>query len=219
MGTLVQAAWALVLSRTTGRDDVVFGATRACRRSSLGGDAEKMVGLFINSIPVRAWVGDELTVAELLGRLRDQSVLMREHEHTPLVDIHGVSEVPQGVPLFETLVMFENRNLNRTLRVADPRWADRTVTLHEQPSLPLCVRVFDDQGFGIRPCSSIEAAIEISRPANRRLLRHCARGARPRRTPQDGRDRRPSSRRASEGPLRLERYDAPLRARAHPRAL
>jgi amino acid adenylation domain-containing protein len=150
MGTLVQAAWALVLSRTTGQDDVLFGTTRACRRSPLGGDAERMVGVFINSIPVRARVGDEVTVGELLAALRAQGIAARDHEHTPLVEVARVSELPRGEPLFETLVMFENRELNRSLRAADPRWLDRTVTLYEQPSPPLCVSVFDDQELRIR---------------------------------------------------------------------
>ena len=70
MGTLAHAAWALVLARATGQDDVVFGTTRACRRSALGGDAEAMVGLFINTLPVRARSGDDRTVAELLADLR-----------------------------------------------------------------------------------------------------------------------------------------------------
>ena len=150
LGTLVQAAWALVLARTTGQDDVVFGTTRACRRSALGGDAEAMVGLFINTLPVRAHVSDSSTVAELLGALRGQSLALRDHEHTPLVEVQGVSEIPRGTPLFETLLMFENRELNHALRAADARWADRTVRLHEQPAPPLTVTVFDDQELEIR---------------------------------------------------------------------
>jgi amino acid adenylation domain-containing protein len=146
MGTLVQAAWAVVLARTTGQDDVLYGVTRACRRSALGGAAEDMVGLFINSLPVRVRVADDHTVASLLAALRAQSVAVREHEHTPLVDIQGVSEIPRGMPLFETLVMFENRDLNRTLRAADPSFANREATLHEQPSPPLCVTVVEDGG-------------------------------------------------------------------------
>jgi hypothetical protein len=51
LNTLVQGAWALLLSRYSGEDDVVFGATRACRRSVVG--AETMVGLLINTLPMR----------------------------------------------------------------------------------------------------------------------------------------------------------------------
>ncbi len=150
MGTLVQAAWALVLARTTGQDDVVFGTTRACRRSALGGEAEGMVGLFINTLPLRARAGDGETVAAFLASLRAQSVALRAHEHTPIVDAQGASEIPRGTPLFETLLMFENRELNRALRAADPRWASRKATLHEQPSPPLTATVFDGDALEIR---------------------------------------------------------------------
>jgi amino acid adenylation domain-containing protein len=150
LGTLVQAAWALVLGRTTGQDDVVFGTTRACRRSALDGDAESMIGLFINTLPVRAALSDASSVGELLATLRGQSLALRDHEHTPLVEVQGVSDIPRGTPLFETLLMFENRELNHALRAADARWAERTVALHEQPSPPLTVTVFDDQELEIR---------------------------------------------------------------------
>lgn len=53
--TIVQGAWALLLSRYSGEADVVFGATRACRRSALAG-TESMIGLLINTLPVRVQV-------------------------------------------------------------------------------------------------------------------------------------------------------------------
>ena len=150
VGTLVHAAWALVLSRLTGDEDVLFGTTRACRRSVLGGDADAMVGLFINSLPTRVRVGDDRTVAELLADLRAQSVAMRPHEHTPLVDVQGASEIPRGLPLFETLLMFDTRELNATLRQVDPRWKARACTVHERPPFPLVLTVFDGDPITIR---------------------------------------------------------------------
>jgi len=53
LNTLVQGAWAILLGRYSAEEDVVFGSTRACRRSTLK-DAESMVGLFINTLPFRA---------------------------------------------------------------------------------------------------------------------------------------------------------------------
>jgi amino acid adenylation domain-containing protein len=151
VGTVVQAAWALVLARFTGDDDVLFGATRACRRTALGGDAEQMIGLFINTLPVRVRVDDDRLVADLLADLRAQSLAMRDHEHTSLVEVHGQSEIPRGTPLFESLLMFENRELNHSLRAGgDPSWSGRTATLHERPSPPLDVTVFDDVDLEIQ---------------------------------------------------------------------
>jgi amino acid adenylation domain-containing protein len=94
---------------------------------------------------VRIRVDDERPVADLLRALRAQSVALREHEHTSLVEVHGQSDIPRGTPLFETLLMFENRELNHSLRAGgDASWKGRTVTLHERPSPPLNLTVFDD---------------------------------------------------------------------------
>ena len=149
LGTVVQAAWALTLNRLTGDDDVVFGTTRACRRSAFADDtgaapgADDMVGLFINTLPVRAQIVDDEPLTALLSSLREQSVAVRAHEHTPLVDVLGQSGVPRGTPLFQTLLMFENQELNATLRAQDPAFAHRHFHYEEQPTFPLNVTVFD----------------------------------------------------------------------------
>jgi hypothetical protein len=82
LGTVVQAAWALCLNRLTGDDDVVFGTTRACRRSALAGadgdgGADDMVGLFINTLPVRARIVDGESLTAFVSSLRSQSVEVR----------------------------------------------------------------------------------------------------------------------------------------------
>jgi amino acid adenylation domain-containing protein len=150
VGGLVQAAWGLVLSRLSGDDDVVFGVIRSSRRSALDGEAEAMVGLFINSLPLRMRVDERESISDLLAGLRAQSIALRAHDQTPLVDIQGQSELPGGVALFETLLMYENRELNRSLRSSDPSWHGRTCTLHEQPAPPLTIIVVDDEGFEIK---------------------------------------------------------------------
>ena len=148
LGTVVQAAWALTLNRLTGDDDVLFGTTRACRRSAFantGADAgaDDMVGLFINTLPVRARIIDDQPIKDFLGSLRNQSIDVREHEHSPLVDVLGQANVPRGTPLFQTLLMFENQELNATLRAQHPSFAKRFFHYEEQPTFPLNVTVFD----------------------------------------------------------------------------
>ena len=151
LGTVVNAAWAVVLGRFTGDEDVIFGSTRACRRSALGGDAQDMVGLFINTLPLRARLGEGRSVADLLQNLRAQVVALRDHEHTPLAEIQAVSELPRGTALFQSLVMFETQELGQMLRASGiPLLADCSPHLHEQPSLPLNVTVFDGEHFEIR---------------------------------------------------------------------
>ncbi|MGC4094365.1 MAG: amino acid adenylation domain-containing protein [Polyangiaceae bacterium] len=151
LGTIVNAAWALVLSRFTGDTDVVFGSTRACRHSALQGDAAKMVGLFINTLPLRGKLDPERSVADLLGDLRAQSLSLREHEHTQLTEIQSVSQLPRGTALFDTLVMFETQELADTLRATSVRSLAQVEThLFEQPSIPLNVTVFAGTKFEIR---------------------------------------------------------------------
>nr|WCB70649.1 NRPS module 13 and terminal condensation domain [Corallococcus coralloides] len=104
---LLMAAWGVVLARHTGQEDVVFGATVSGRPAELDG-FERMVGLFINTLPVRVTLPARDTVDGLLARLREQQAELRELEHTPLVRIKDWSELPRDAPLFQSLFVFEN---------------------------------------------------------------------------------------------------------------
>ncbi|HEX7243841.1 MAG TPA: amino acid adenylation domain-containing protein, partial [Longimicrobiaceae bacterium] len=107
LSTMVQGAWALLLSRYAGEEDVVFGATVSGRPPELAG-AEETVGLFINTLPVRVRLRGEATLGEWLGQLQREQVEAREYEYAPLVEVQRWSEVPRGESLFESLVVFEN---------------------------------------------------------------------------------------------------------------
>ena len=114
LNTLVQGAWALLLSRynmganvANRPEDVVFGATVAGRPADLIG-SEAMVGLFINTLPVRVQVTEQALLLPWLTQLQGQQAEARQYDYTPLVQIHGWSEVPREQPLFECLVVFEN---------------------------------------------------------------------------------------------------------------
>ncbi|MBF6303197.1 hypothetical protein IU459_37800, partial [Nocardia amamiensis] len=79
VNTLVQASWGILLGRLTGRGDVVFGATVSGRPAELPG-VESMVGLFINTLPVRLRIDDRQSIGELLERLqREQADLLEHH--------------------------------------------------------------------------------------------------------------------------------------------
>lgn len=104
MNTLVQGAWAMLLGRLTGRDDVVFGATVSGRPPELPG-VESMVGLFINTIPTRVRLRPEQSLGELLREVQDGYVRLLDHHHLGLADIQRAVGVPE---LFDSLVVFEN---------------------------------------------------------------------------------------------------------------
>jgi amino acid adenylation domain-containing protein len=138
LNTIVQGAWALLLGFYAGNDDVVFGATRACRPSSLG-DVESMVGLFINTLPVRVRITGAAFLPEWLKEIRSQWISLREHEHTPLAEVQRWSEVPTDEPLFESVVMFETYALVDSLREATDSWPIRDLRLLGTTNYPLVV--------------------------------------------------------------------------------
>ncbi|MFF5175381.1 amino acid adenylation domain-containing protein [Micromonospora sp. NPDC000089] len=151
VGCLVEAAWGLTLARYSGRDDVVFGVTASARPVDFP-DAYRLVGTFINTIPVR--LRTEATLAEFAaGRQR-----ALDHVHTPLTDIRRHSGFSGSVALFDTVVVFENYPddtaallRDGTVRVDDVRYETRTnyqVTLVVRVDTTLTVQaIVDDRQF------------------------------------------------------------------------
>lgn len=104
LNTLTQAAWAMVLGGLTDREDVVFGVTVSGRPADIAG-VETMVGLFINTIPLRVRLQPATTVSCLCTDLQRDAARLRDHgylTHTQLRALGGVGE------MFDTLVVFEN---------------------------------------------------------------------------------------------------------------
>ncbi|MFE6775877.1 amino acid adenylation domain-containing protein [Streptomyces sp. NPDC057702] len=102
--TAVQLLWALVLAGRTGRTDVVFGSTVSGRPAELPG-VESMVGLFINTVPIRVRLRYEETLTALLGRVQAEQAALLPHHHLGLGDIQRLAGLG---PLFDTLAVFEN---------------------------------------------------------------------------------------------------------------
>lgn len=144
LNTLVQAAWAVLLSRHSGEDDVVFGVTLAGRRSTIP-EADQLVGLCINTVPVRVRLTDALPLIDWLKGLRAAQMRLRDFAHTPLVDIQRWSEVPSGTPLFESLVVFTPRLLGQALREQGGDWASREVRFYEQTNFPLTLFAYGER--------------------------------------------------------------------------
>ncbi|WP_410664892.1 amino acid adenylation domain-containing protein [Amycolatopsis sp. lyj-84] len=104
LNTVVQGAWAVVLSQLAGRTEVVFGATASGRPAELAG-VESMVGQLLNTLPVRVRLDGARRAVDLFAELqRDQSALMA-HQHLGLQDVQAV--VGPGA-VFDTLVIYEN---------------------------------------------------------------------------------------------------------------
>lgn len=105
--TVLQAVWGIVLARMTGSSDVVFGTTVSGRPPELA-TAQKTVGLFINTIPVRVRIDPERDLSEWLHELQATAAQAREFEFAPLSRVQSWAGRGGGEPLFETLLVFEN---------------------------------------------------------------------------------------------------------------
>ncbi|WP_036720607.1 condensation domain-containing protein, partial [Paenibacillus sp. JCM 10914] len=106
LNTLVQGAWLLLLGYYSGERDVVSGTTVAGRPAHLPG-VESMVGMFINTLPIRMVI-DDTPVLAWIRKLQEKQMEISQYEHCSLVDIQGWSDVPRGSSLFETVYVFEN---------------------------------------------------------------------------------------------------------------
>ena len=104
---LFQAAWGLLLGRTGGAADVVFGITTAGRPPSLAGSGE-MVGLFISTLPLRLEVRHDAALDEWLQEVKQRFLAVVEHEHSSLQEVQGWSALPRGRALFDSLLVYEN---------------------------------------------------------------------------------------------------------------
>ncbi|MFJ8747332.1 amino acid adenylation domain-containing protein [Embleya sp. NPDC127516] len=109
LNTLLQGAWAILLSKLTGRRDVVFGAAVNGRPADLPG-SEEMVGLFINTLPTRVFCPPDHSVGDIVTALQERQTALLDHHYYGLADIQrGV-----GLPaLFDTIVVFENYPVDR----------------------------------------------------------------------------------------------------------
>lgn len=158
LNTLAQGCWALLLSRYSGERDVVFGATVSGRSAELAG-SEAMIGLFINTQPVRVKVAGDESLLTWLKELQVQQAEASQYAYSPLSQVQAWSDLPRGVPLFESLMVFENYPLNasldqasQNLEISSARTVERTdypLTLIVVPGEELALRLLYDCGrFG-----------------------------------------------------------------------
>jgi len=136
MNTIVQSAWAYLLSRYSGENDVLFGATVSGRPPELPG-VENIVGLFINTLPMLVSVDPAATVTDYLKDIQAQAVAMREFEYTPLVEIQGWSAVPRDLPLFESIVVFENYPVDSSMKEQKLSFKISDVRSKEETNYPV----------------------------------------------------------------------------------
>ncbi|MEL7500838.1 MAG: amino acid adenylation domain-containing protein [Cyanobacteria bacterium J06554_6] len=170
LNTLFQGAWAVTLSRYSGSTDILFGITVSGRSPDLTG-IESMVGLFINTVPLRSRLTNDAMLLPWLQQLQTEQRDRDIHSYTALADLQDWSEVPNGPPLFDSLLVFENypvsidlvtRNLADDLVLKDGQGYERT-------NYPLTLVVIPGESIQL---SLRYDASQISDAAIHRLLGH-----------------------------------------------
>jgi hypothetical protein len=155
LSTVMYGLWALILSRLDGRNDVVFGIVVSGRHVPLP-RVDEMVGVFINTLPLRATVPPDARLSDWLKELQEQRSEITEFEHTALSLVQSCSELPRGDALFDNIVVFENYpavewdTIAKELHIDSLRSFERSnypLTLWILPGRQLSVKIGYDSGF------------------------------------------------------------------------
>ncbi|MGE2692959.1 non-ribosomal peptide synthase/polyketide synthase, partial [Mycolicibacterium pulveris] len=143
---VLQTAFARLLCSLTGQHDVVFGTTVSGRPTDVPG-AESMVGLLINTVPVRATFTPDITTEDLLGQLQRAHSDTLEHQHLALNEIHHISGQDQ---LFDTLFVFENYPIDTAAPLGVDGLAVTEFNFRETNHYPLAVQALPGREIGLR---------------------------------------------------------------------
>ena len=149
VNTLVQGAWALLLSRYSGDKDIIFGVTVAGRPTEMEG-ADGILGLFINSLPLTVNVDPTASPQAFLKQVWEANHQIREYEFAPLVDIHRWSAFPAGVELFDSLFVFENAPLEYDEDTEAPTFELAGITNRTHTNYPITVVVYPKKTLGLQ---------------------------------------------------------------------
>ncbi|WP_228567168.1 non-ribosomal peptide synthetase, partial [Nocardia sp. SYP-A9097] len=165
MSTVLQAAWSRVLSVMTGRSDVVFGTTVSGRPADLPG-VEGMVGLFINTVPVRAELGRDMTFAQLVEQLQNNQNDTFEHQFLPLTEICRAAGHKE---LFDTLVVYENYPIEASTENIGGNISIVDIAVHETVHYPLALQITPGHELRLQVNYSTDVfdAVTVERVAGR----------------------------------------------------
>ncbi len=142
--SLVHLAWAQVVGRVSGREEVVFGTVLMGRMQG-GEGTDRALGMFINTLPLRLSVGAQGALAGVKATHGRLSTLLG-HEHASLSLAQRCSGVPSSLPLFSTLLNYRHSASGVASSEALSAWQGiQTLSMEERTNYPLCLNV-DDLG-------------------------------------------------------------------------
>ena len=153
INSFLQAVWAILLAKYSGEDDVVFGATFSGRPTDLTG-SETMLGLFINTLPIRATIDTNVSLTNWIIDFHKNQVAVKDFEHTPLFEIQKWSDIPSKDSLFDSLFVFENypvdssvKNIDLSFEIKDVKTVEKTnypITVVSSSNIPITLEIAFD---------------------------------------------------------------------------
>ncbi|SUA13732.1 linear gramicidin synthetase subunit C [Mycolicibacterium aichiense] len=146
VSTVLQGAYARVLMALTGQRDVVFGTTVSGRPDEVFG-ADAMVGLLINTVPVRVGIDATTTTADLLGQVQSDHAQTLDHQHLALSEIHRLTGMDQ---LFDTFFVYENYPIDAATLSGSDGLSVTTFAHHETNHYPLSVQAIPGDELTLR---------------------------------------------------------------------
>ena len=139
INTVVQGAWSLLLHHYSRENDVIFGATVSGRPASIP-DVQNMVGLFINTLPMRISIQAEQFTTDWLHDIQKQGVMLRDFEYSSLADVQKQSGMESGA-LFESILVFENYPVEEEMGKNKTSLSLTDFGVYEQTNFPLTLLV------------------------------------------------------------------------------
>jgi amino acid adenylation domain-containing protein len=149
LNNLVQGAWSLLISRYSGEKDVVFGATVSGRQPVIE-NIESMVGLLINTIPNRVKIDNQKEILSWLQELQNQAIEQEQYSYFSLAEIQQVSDILPGMPLFESLLVFENYPVDSSKQDTQKTLEISHLSCFERTNYPLTIVINPGSQLGGR---------------------------------------------------------------------
>lgn len=138
LSTLIQAAWALVISAYSGEKDIIYGGTVSGRPAGLP-NVERIVGLFINTLPVRIKIDANENISSWLKSIQSKYVEREQFSYSSLADIQQWSELPANTKLFDNILVFENYPTDPSLVNSSTAIKVLHISAFEKTNYPLAI--------------------------------------------------------------------------------
>jgi hypothetical protein len=144
LATIFNGIWSILLSRYSGRNDVLYGCTANGRPVDLKG-AESIAGLFLNTLPIYAQIDREQSLVLWLQHLQTKLLAARRYEYTPLTEIHGWSQVPRNLTLFESIVVMEDFSVKKFIKDRELNLNIQYAKTFYKSNYPLNLVIYPDE--------------------------------------------------------------------------